>query len=54
MVNIISGVMLTALLKFWVLSQLYYQSLFAAGDHYDRFLLFLILFSEPETQKKNK
>jgi hypothetical protein len=54
MVNIISGVMLAALLKSWVLSQLYYQSLFAAGDRYDRFLLLLILFSEPETQKKNK
>jgi hypothetical protein len=54
MVNIISGVMLSALLKSWVLSQVYYQSLFAAGDRPDRFLLFLILFSEPETQKKNK
>jgi len=54
MVNIISGVMLTALLKSWVLSQLYYQSLFAAGDHHDRLSLFLIIFSESETQKKNK
>jgi hypothetical protein len=54
MVNIISGVMLAALLKSWVLSQLYCQSLLAAGDHHDRLLLFPILFSEPETQKKSK